>query len=71
MSRLAHSFGGSTRLRRGWYDPDTMTVELEFSDYAHVLYRGVPRSVWDALLDAKSAGRFVTQILERYPFQRR
>lgn len=71
MTRLAHVFKGSTRIGRGWYDPDTKTVEIEFRDAAHVLYREVPREVWDGLVRSKSAGRYLSRVLERYPYRRR
>lgn len=71
MPRQEHVFKGSTRIGRGWYDPDTRTVEIEFRDAAHVVYREVPKNVWDGLIRSKSAGRYVSQVLERYPFRRR
>lgn len=71
MPRQAHIFRGSTRLHRGWYDPETRTVELEFLDGAHVAYRMVPASVWRDLTNARSAGRYVSQVLEKYPYEKR
>lgn len=69
MKREAHKFTGSTRIRRGWYEKTTRTVELEFLDGVHVLYREVPAAVWMDLKDARSAGRFVTEVLDRYPYR--
>ena len=71
MARLAHTFRHSSRIRRGWYSPETKTVELEFPDGAHAVYRNVPRSVWDGLVGAESPGRYLAEILERYPFRSR
>lgn len=71
MARLAHRFRDSARISRGWYDPDLRTVELEFPDGAHVVYRNVPRSVWDDLTRAESPGRYLREVLEKYPFRRR
>jgi hypothetical protein len=59
-------------LRYGWYHEETLTVELEFRrDHAHVVYRNVPKKVWTDLIASKSAGRYVSEVLERYPFRRR
>lgn len=71
MARLAHTFRHSSRIRRGWYSVETQTVELEFPDGAHVVYRNVPRSVWNDLVGAASPGRYLTEILERYPYRDR
>lgn len=66
-NRLKADFAGSSRLTRGWYDPDNQRVELEFVDGHHHVYDLVPAEVWEDLKRAGSPGRFVTDVLDRYP----
>jgi KTSC domain len=71
MARIEHVFKGSARIGRGWYSEDTQTIELEFPDGAHVVYRNVPPTVWADLVASDSPGRYLADVLERYPFRRR
>jgi hypothetical protein len=71
MTREARSFRSSSRIRYGRYDPDTKVLELTFRrDGARVEYLNVPSSVWAGLIDAKSPGRYVTEVLETFRYRR-
>jgi hypothetical protein len=53
------------------YDGPSSTMELEFVEGRIYRYFVVPRSVFDALLAADSAGRFFQEhIRDVYPFER-
>ncbi len=45
-------------LNRTRYDPDTETLEVEFSGGGVYTYEGVPISVYNGLLSAPSAGQY-------------
>lgn len=69
MARLVRSFPESTRISRGWFDPDKKLLELEFRrDGARIEYLGVPAAVWAGLLETKSPGRYVSDVLGRYRY---
>lgn len=71
MTREERVFRGSTRISRGSYDPDTKVLELVFRrDRVRVQYLDVPSFVWTGLLDSKSAGRYVTSVLDRFRYRR-
>lgn len=53
------------------YDPETLTLEIEFSEGSIYQYSGVPRSVYTALMTATSKGSyFHAFIKDVYHFQR-
>ena len=50
------------------YDPHTQTLEIEFVEGRVYQYRGVPPREYEALLQAKSIGTYVNQIVKpKYP----
>jgi hypothetical protein len=63
------------RAESAGYDSRTGTVRIRFRrgqrkhpNGAIYEYYGVPRSVWKNLLRAASPGRFITRVLETYPY---
>jgi hypothetical protein len=53
------------------YEPDQRELYVRFQKGALYRYDGVPRYVFDALLEAESHGRyFLRTIRERFPFSR-
>jgi hypothetical protein len=69
--RDRHTFTGSSRVSYGFYDPATRTVELHFPDGTVVDYFDVPAQTWEAMKKTASVGRFLRDVLERFPFRRR
>lgn len=65
--RQRTTFAGSSWLTQGWYDPESQRVELEFVDGHHHVYEMIPADVWERFKRAGSPGRFVTEVLDRYP----
>lgn len=61
----------STSLASIGYDAATATLEVEFRHGGVYRYFLVPASVYRALIDAESKGRFLNEaIKERYPYER-
>jgi len=48
----------SSNLRSIGYDPDTLTLEIEFNKSGLYQYHGVPQEVYDALMQAGSHGTY-------------
>jgi hypothetical protein len=58
----------SSNIRSIGYEPDSMTLEVEFNSGAVYQYQGVPQSEFDALMGAGSKGaHFNAHIKNRYP----
>jgi hypothetical protein len=51
----------SSNIRSLGFDSATMTLEVQFMDGRVYQYLDVPKSVYQGLLDARSAGRFVLE----------
>jgi len=66
--KLRHTFKDSSRVARGTYDTERTEIELEFQDGGRATYRQVPKSVWDELVTASSAGRYINDVLNSYPY---
>ena len=47
------------------YDPETQALHVNFVGGAHYIYREVPKSTYDALLVAPSAGKFFAKNIRR------
>lgn len=61
----------SSNLSSGQWDSDTDTLTLTFADGARYDYLNVPRSVWQGLKGAESAGSyFHRHIRNRYAYER-
>jgi lysyl-tRNA synthetase class 2 len=57
----------SSSVREAGYDADTQTLDLRFTSGSVYRYDAVPQPLYDALLQAQSAGRFVNdQIRGRF-----
>lgn len=65
--REAHTFTSSTRVDRAWYDPETQVLELLFPDGVRWRYEGILPATWARFKRSPSPGRFVAEILDRYP----
>ena len=53
------------------YDPESETLEVEFSSGAVYEYYDVPSKVYRSLMSAPSKGQFLARrIRDRYPFNR-
>jgi hypothetical protein len=60
----------STTLATVGYDESLKQLQLEFCSRAVYLYFGVPATVYEALLDAPSKGRYFNgNIRGRYPYR--
>ena len=62
-----HWFGRSSRVTEGWFDQDARTVELAFPDGVRWHYYKIGRRTWEALKRAESPGRFLHDVLNRFP----
>jgi hypothetical protein len=61
----------SSVIRSVGYEPTTAILEIEFQTDRKYRYFAVPRSVYQALMDAPSAGAYFNQhIRDRYPDER-
>lgn len=61
----------SSNLSSGTWDSDTDTLTIEFTGGSSYDYFNVPRSVWQGLKGADSAGSyFHRQIRGRYSYER-
>ena len=61
----------SSVIRSVGYEPATAILEVEFQTDRKYRYFSVPRSIYQGLLDAPSAGTYFNQHLrDRYPDER-
>lgn len=60
----------SSRVMTARYDPGNAQVQVYFVDGTPWVYEDVPRQVYDAFITASSAGRFINQVLDNYPYRR-
>lgn len=56
----------STNVASVGYDPDTQTLEIEFTSGTVYQYFDVPQTVYEALMASDSAGGFVNSQLKGY-----
>lgn len=69
---ISASFEASTNLSKAEYDPSMQILTLHFRKGGVYEYIEVERKVYDALLEAKSAGQFFhTDIKGKFEFLRR
>ena len=61
---------GSSRVMSARYDPGNSQIQVYFVDGTPWVYEDVPRSIYDAFITSSSAGRFVNQVLNQYPYRR-
>lgn len=66
--RLAHRFHGSTRVVRGWYNPETRIIEVQFTDGVHWAFEDCTMQTWQNFIKSMSPGRFIFEILNRHPY---
>lgn len=61
----------SDSIRSVGYDPQNSTLEVEFRERGTYRYYLVPRDVYDQLIKAPSAGRFVSEriVSGHFPFE--
>lgn len=61
----------STNIVSMGYDPETETLEVEFSSGAVYQYYNVSQAIYDQMMMAPSKGQFLnTYIKNAYPFSR-
>lgn len=61
----------STMLYAVGYDEDRHALDVVFNTGGIYRYTGVPKNVYDGLLQAASKGRYMQEhVLDQYPFQR-
>lgn len=66
--RVSHGFV-SVWVYQAWYDEPNRLLEVAFHDRVHILYEGVSPAEWKAFTEAKSAGNYVREVLEKHPFR--
>jgi hypothetical protein len=49
---------GSSSIAAAGYDPETQTLDIEFTSGQSYTYPGVPQDVYDGLMSADSPGKF-------------
>lgn len=53
------------------YDPDTLTLEVEYLSGATYQYTGVPQNVYDELMSSSSVGSYLARNVKNlYPCSR-
>ena len=55
---MERAFVSSSNIRSIGYDPDSMTLEVEFNTGGVYQYPGVPQFEYDALMNAGSKGTY-------------
>lgn len=60
----------SSRVMAARYDPGNQQIQVYFRDGTPWVYEDVPVNVYDLFITAASAGRFVNQVLNNYPYRR-
>lgn len=61
----------SSNLQSVGYDAGTATLEIEFQNGRVYQYSGVPRSEFDALMQASSKGSYFNDVIrDCYPYHR-
>lgn len=61
---------GSSRVMAARYDPANQQVQVYFRDGTPWVYEDVPEQVYSQFITSTSAGRFVHQVLDLYPYRR-
>ena len=68
---MRRDFVSSSNIREIGYDPNSQTLEVEFTNSFVYQYYNVPQQVFDALMAASSKGQFLnSQIKNMYPYSR-
>ena len=60
----------STRVAEAGYNPDLQVIRVRFADGTPWEYRDVPEEVWTDFKTSESAGRFIYDVLDSYPYGR-
>jgi KTSC domain len=60
---------GSTRMQMFSYDERVRHLRVVFRDGTPWVYEDVPYGVYEAMLATPSAGRFVNQVLNHFPYR--
>ena len=61
----------STSLKSVAYDEETLTLEVEFVEGGIYQYSGVPKEIYESLMNAESKGRYyVIKIRNTFPYQK-
>ncbi len=60
----------SSAVATATYDFEKRTLEIEFRESDTYRYFNVPQFVFDALLEAESAGAFWNRVKDNYRFER-
>lgn len=58
----------SRRITHMGYEESTATVYVRFTDGTPWRYMRVPPSVWQQFRSSASKGRFISQVLNHYPY---
>ena len=56
----------SSNLASVGYDPQTLTLEVEFSDGSIYQYFDVPETIFESLMQANSKGSFLATQIKHY-----
>lgn len=62
-SKVQHHRFSSERVVEGWFDPSKGEIILKFPDGTLWWYRGCTMEVWNALVNAASQARFLSETL--------
>lgn len=61
----------SSSIKSVGYEPDTLSLEVEFEDGTVYVYSGIPKDVRNEFMAAASKGSFFnSRVKNQYPFQR-
>ncbi len=61
----------SSNVRSVGYDPNTLTLEVEFLNSSIYQYYGVPENMYEQMMQEQSKGRFLNiYIRNQYPYSR-
>jgi hypothetical protein len=61
--------GSSSRVMRMRYDHGNSQVHVNFVDGTPWVYEDVPYTVYEMFLTSSSKGRFIHDVLDRYPYR--
>ncbi len=61
---------GSSRVMRARYDDGLQQIHVNFRDGTPWVYEDVPDDIYEMFITAPSAGRFINEVLDRYPYRR-
>jgi hypothetical protein len=60
----------SSRVMRCRYDQGLSQVHVNFRDGTPWVYEDVPEGIFEMFITSQSMGRFIHEVLDRYPYRR-